>query len=80
MNKKELVAAVAAKAEMTQASVEKALKAVVEVTVAEVAKLFRQYQVFEYIRDCFGIFHAEGDEAVWEDLIPYLRNRGCHYA
>ena len=23
---------------------------------------------------------AEGDEAVWEDLIPYLRNRGCHYA
>ena len=39
MNKKELVAAVAAKAEMTQASVEKALKAVVEVTVAEVAKI-----------------------------------------
>ena len=38
MNKKELVAAVAAKAEMTQASVETALKAVVEVTVAEVAK------------------------------------------
>ena len=39
-----------------------------------------KYKVFEYIRDCFGIFHAEGDEAVWEDLIPYLRNRGCHYA
>ena len=38
MNKQELVAAVAAKTEMTQASVEKALKALVEVTVAEVAK------------------------------------------
>jgi len=38
MNKKELVAAVAAKTELTQASVEKALKALVEVTVAEVAK------------------------------------------
>jgi len=38
MNKKELVAAVAAKTEMTQTSVEKALKAIVEVTVAEVAK------------------------------------------
>ena len=38
MNKKELVAAVAAKTEMTQASVEKALKAIVEVTVAEVAQ------------------------------------------
>ena len=37
MNKKELVAAVAAKTELTQASVEKALKALVEVTVAEVA-------------------------------------------
>ena len=38
MNKKELVAAVAAKAEITQASAEKVLKALPEVTVAEVAK------------------------------------------
>ena len=38
MNKKELVAAVAEKTELTQASVEKALKALVDVTVAEVAK------------------------------------------
>ena len=38
MNKKELVVTVAAKTGMTQASVEKALKALVEVTVAEVAK------------------------------------------
>ena len=38
MNKKELVVAVAEKTELTQAAVEKALKALVEVTVAEVAK------------------------------------------
>ena len=38
MNEKEHEVAVAAKAEITQASVEKALKALVEVTVAEVAK------------------------------------------
>ena len=38
MNKKELVAAVAEKTELTQASVEKALKALVDVAVAEVAK------------------------------------------
>ena len=38
MNKKELVVTVAAKTGMTQASVEKALKDLVEVTVAEVAK------------------------------------------
>ena len=38
MNKKELVAAVAEKTELTQAAVEKALKALIAVTVAEVAK------------------------------------------
>ena len=49
-------------------------------SVAEVAKVFCQYQVFEYIRDYFGIFHVEGDEAVWEEIIPYLKSRGCIYA
>lgn len=49
-------------------------------TAGEAAGIFSQYQVFEYIRDCFGIFHVEGDEAVWEDLIPYLKNKGCVYA
>ena len=37
MNKKELVAAVAEKTELTQTSAEKILKALIEVTVAEVA-------------------------------------------
>ena len=50
------------------------------VPVSEVGKIFHQYQVFEFIRDCFGIFHVEGDEAVWEDIIPYLKSRGCNYA
>ena len=49
-------------------------------SVAEVARLFDQYQVFEFIRDCFGIFHVEGDEAIWEDIIPYLKTKGCVYA
>ena len=38
MNKHELVVAIAEKAEMSQASAEKALKGIIEVTVAEVAK------------------------------------------
>lgn len=38
MNKHELIVAAAAAAEMTQNDVEKALKALVDVTVAEVAK------------------------------------------
>ena len=49
-------------------------------SIADVARVFSQYQVFEYIRDCFGIFHLEGDEAVWEDIVPYLKSRGCVYA
>ena len=49
-------------------------------SIAEVAKIFHQYQVFEYIRDCFGLFHVEGDEAIWEDIIPYLKAKGCVYA
>ena len=49
-------------------------------SVAEVARLFDQYQVFEFIRDCFDIFHVEGDDAIWEDIVPYLKVRGYVYA
>ena len=48
--------------------------------IAVIGKLFSEYQVFEHIRDCYGIYHVEGDEAVWEDLQPYFRSRGCPYA
>lgn len=44
-------------------------------SVAEVARLFDQYQVFEFIRDCFDIFRVEGDDAIWEDIVPYLKVR-----
>ena len=44
--------------------------------IAEVARIFQEFQVFEYIRDCFGIFRVEGDEAVWDDLVPYLKSKG----
>jgi hypothetical protein len=50
------------------------------ISVGDAARLFSQYQVFEYIRDCFGIFHVEGDEAIWDDLILFLRSKGCSYA
>ena len=58
MNKKELVAAVAAKAEMTQASAEKVLKALLEVTVAEVAKKGKVQLIG------FGTFEARERDAV----------------
>lgn len=49
-------------------------------SIAEVGKLFAQHQVFQHIRDCYPVYHVEGDEAVWEDLQAFFRNRGCHYA
>lgn len=51
-----------------------------KISIAEVACVFSRYRVFEFIRDCYGIFHVEGDEAIWEEIIPYLKSRGCAYA
>lgn len=41
-----------------------------------IAVLFAEYDVLQYIEECFGIFHVEGDEAVLEDITAYLNNRG----
>lgn len=48
--------------------------------IGEVGRIFARYRVFEYIRDGYDAFHVEGDEAVWEELQPYLRSRGCSLA
>ena len=49
-------------------------------SIAEIAKIFDQYQVFRHIENCYSLYSIEGDEAIWEDLQPYLRNKGCIYA
>lgn len=41
-----------------------------------IAELFAQYGVLHYIEECFGIFHVEGDEAVLEDVVTYLKSKG----
>ena len=48
--------------------------------IGEVGRLFKEYQVFENIRDFYEAYHLEGDEAVWEELQPFFRNKGCSYA
>lgn len=45
-----------------------------------VAKLFSEYGVFEHIRACFGLYHTEGDEAIWYEMKPFFEARGCPYA
>ena len=46
------------------------------ISIAEGTEIFDQNGVFKFIRDCFGIFHTEGDEAVYNEVIMLLKNRG----
>ena len=49
-------------------------------SIRETGRMFAEYQVCQHIRDCFELYHTEGDEAVWEDMQPYFRYKGCPYA
>lgn len=44
--------------------------------IEEIVVLFVKNNVLQYIEEYFGIFHVEGDEAVLEDVITYLKNKG----
>ncbi len=46
-------------------------------SLKETAELFKKFGVLKYIRECFGIFHVEGDEAVFEDVKSYLKLKGA---
>lgn len=41
------------------------------------AVLFAEYKVPAFIRECFGIFHVEGDYAVLEEIEEYLKHKGA---
>lgn len=44
--------------------------------IETITDLFAKYNVLQYIEECFGIFHVEGDEAVLDDITTYLKNKG----
>ena len=46
-------------------------------TLRQVIAVFRAYHVLDYIEAGFGIFHMEGDEAVFEDISSYLEEKGA---
>ena len=46
-------------------------------SLKETAQLFKKCDVLKYIRECFGIFHVEGDEAVFDDIKDYLKIKGA---
>lgn len=46
-------------------------------SLKDTAALFKKYEVLKYIRECFGIFHVEGDEAIFDDVKSYLKIKGA---
>ncbi len=44
--------------------------------IDKIADIFRQYDVFDYLEKGFGIFHCEGDNAVFDDVEDYLSRKG----
>ena len=46
-------------------------------SLKKAAELFGQYNVLPFIRESFGIFHVEGDEAVLEEVKSYLKSKGA---
>ena len=46
-------------------------------SLKEAAEIFGQYKVLPFIRDGFGIFHVEGDEAVFEEVKGFLKAKGA---
>ncbi len=47
-------------------------------SLKQVADIFGQYDVLPFIREGFGIFHVEGDEAVFEEVKAYLQAKGAN--
>ena len=48
-----------------------------KLSLADTARLFKKYDVLQYIRKCYGLFHLEGDLAIFEDVKEYLIIRGA---
>ncbi|MCQ2527578.1 MAG: DUF3791 domain-containing protein [Saccharofermentans sp.] len=45
-------------------------------TIEGVLNIFEQYQVLDYIKTGFGIFHCEGDETILDDIEEFLKKKG----
>lgn len=45
-------------------------------SIQDVNILFDKYGIFEFIEDCYGVFHMEGDEAVFSEIRTLLKNKG----
>lgn len=44
--------------------------------IQAVVSLFDRFRVLQFIRECFDLFHLEGDYVVLDDIIEFLGNKG----
>jgi hypothetical protein len=47
------------------------------ISLKQAAEIFGKYNVLTFIREGFGIFHVEGDEAVFDEVKAYLQSKGA---
>lgn len=45
-------------------------------SIENILNIFEKYNILEYIKTGYGIFHCEGDEAVLEDIAELLERKG----
>ena len=45
-------------------------------SLREVMRLFHAADVLGYIERNFGLFHVEGDDAVFDDVCSYMQHKG----
>ena len=48
------------------------------ISLRECADIFQKYSVFDYIKDLYGIFHVQGDEADLLDVTEYIKIKGAN--
>ena len=46
------------------------------ISVPKAAELFEKYGVLQFIEDCYGVFHMEGDRAVFDEIKTLLNHKG----
>ncbi len=46
-------------------------------TLKQASQTFAEYNVLPFIREGFGIFHVEGDDAVFEEVKGFLKAKGA---
>ncbi|MDY6317811.1 MAG: DUF3791 domain-containing protein [Oribacterium sp.] len=47
-----------------------------KMTIQNAGSIFSKYDILPLIRDCYYMFHTEGDEAVFEEIEKVLKHKG----